>query len=170
MFALLPHLAGVTLLPNSRSVAIAAPPPRRTASARLSLQDEQTESIKACAIATVSGSLAAVPAFVVSEAANSAAEWQFSVGMLAPELALFGAVYRCTVRSDESMPLRQGVVGAFALCRAFASVQFSSTFSPDYMATSLFVTAGEGAFAFGCAAAAIEFVFALPPGSSALVG
>jgi len=72
--------------------------------------------------------------------------------MLVPELVLFGAVYRCTVRMDDSSPLKQGAVGAFALCRAFASISTAAELFPKLL-TSL----GEGFIAFSLAAAAIEY-------------
>ena len=91
------------------------------ASVRLNLEREKEESAKACAIAAISGDLASLPSFALDKTITTPAEWQYHLGMLAPELALFGAVYRCTVRYDDNDALKQGAVGAFAMCRALAS-------------------------------------------------
>lgn len=99
------------------------------------LEEERVESAKACAIAAVSGFFASIPALSVSHQitkfAMSPVQWQFTEGMYLVELALFGACYRTIVRSDDNGPLRQGAVGAFALCRALASLPVSSTWTPQ---------------------------------------
>jgi len=123
---------------------------------------QRKESAKVCAIAVVSGCLASVPAMGASHAINeivvSSDQWVFSLGMLAVELALFGAVYRCTVRGDDNSMLRDGAVGAFALCRALASLTVSSVWTTE-LTVQLLTTFGEGIVAFGCAMRAIEFAW-----------
>jgi len=157
--------AAIAFLPTSPTVAYstsaAAFTPltaQRSASVKLNIAEERLQSIKACTIAAASGTLASVPVFGVDKGIHTTTDLLFSVGMLAPELALFGAVYRCTVRSDYNDPLKMGAVGAFAICRALASLPISGKWTPE-LTNQLFVSLGEGAVAFGIAAAAIEFAW-----------
>lgn len=145
---------------------------RSPASVRLSLDEERIESGKACVIASISGTFASAPvkasALLATNAltkATALAEWEFSVGTLAVELALFGVVYRCVVRNDDNDMLRQGAVGAFALCRALSSMQVSTSSNPDVWLHDVSTMArfgiyfGESALAFGLAAWALEFAW-----------
>ena len=122
------------------------------------LSQEKIEAAKACGISAAWGVLAAVPFIAFNEAVDTLAEWQFSIGMYAAELALFGAVYRCVVRSDDNAMLRQGAVGAAALCRAFAAVPLSAKWT-SVMTMQLFSSSMEGAVVFGCAAAGLEYAW-----------
>ena len=152
LFALLPATAPST---SPTIYACVRTPQLRAPAVRASLADERIESLKASTMAAISGSIVAVPTLSLSNTLASVPEWEYAIGMLAAQLALFGAVYRCTVRCDDNKMLRQGAVGAAALCRALASLPLSSTWTPD-LSSQLFGHFGEGLVVFGFAAAAIE--------------
>lgn len=160
-------MAASALMPSP--TPLLAPAAQRSAavSMRLSLEEERIESVKAVGIAAVSGSLLAAPVkasvLLASSlksgapiAASAFTQWEFTTLMLAFELALFGAVYRCIVRSDDNDLLKQGAVGAFALVRALSATQFSSISDVWLQIITHF---GEASLAFGGAAAALEYAF-----------
>jgi len=132
---------------------------------------EKEESIKTCAFAAISGTVASAPvkasALLASNAfakATTVGQWEFSTCVLAVQLALFGLVYRAAVRSDDNDNQKQGCIGAFALFRALSATQVSATWNPSsffdpHMWLTLGVYMGESAIAFGCAAAAIEMAW-----------
>ena len=122
------------------------------------LSEQKIESAKACGIAAVAGTFAAIPAMTVGHHLAGAGQWQFALGMMAAELVLFGAVYRCTVRSDDNKRLREGVVGAFSLVRTFAMLPISAHWTPD-LSGKIFSYGFEGMFIFGCAALALEYAW-----------
>jgi len=93
------------------------------------------------------------------EKAGKLAEWEFHTGIFAFELALFGVVYRCVVREDDNDMLKQGAVGAAALCRALSCTHWTYGTAPTKMWLELGVYFGEGVLAFGCAAAALEWAW-----------
>jgi len=148
--------------------------PRSTISVQLNLAEERVESVKAGVIAAFSGSLAEVPVKASALLASSSigtgavkasafanfftAQWEFNTYALAVQLALFGVVYRCIVRSDDNVMLTQGAVGAFAMCHALSATQVTSMWS-----TSMWVQLGtyfsESVIAFGVAAATLEFAW-----------
>lgn len=155
------------------SAPVLAPASRRPAAAlaRLSLEPapwpERVQSAKAAGIAAVSGSVASAPvkasALLASNALSKGKEsvslmneWVFCTVELGVELALFGAVYRCIVRSDDNDMLKQGAIGAFALCRALASTQILKDTNTWMQIGTYF---GESALAFSAAAAALEFAW-----------
>jgi len=138
----------------------------RPATVRLSLAEERIQSVKAFGIAGVMGTLGSVPmrfselmSTKALEKAGKLAEWQFHTGIFAFELALFGVVYRCVVRDDDNDMLKQGAVGAAALCRALSSTQWTYNTPPTKMWLELGVYFGEGVLAFGIAAAALEWAW-----------
>ena len=154
---LLPSTAPL-LVPTARCTA-------RTAPLTLSLRDERTESGKVCAISAIAGSLASAPVKLSTLYASNAfvksstlGQWEFSITVLAVQLALFGVVYRAAVRCDDNDNLKQGAVGAAALCRALSALPVSNSWTPETW-LQLGVFFGEGALAFGCAATAIEFAW-----------
>jgi len=156
--ALLPSPTLPVLTPVARPLA--------AASVQLNLAEERIESVKAFGIAGIMGTLASAPVraseLLASNAfakAGTLAEWQFTTGVFAVELALFGVVYRCIVRDDDNDMLKQGAVGAAALCRALSSSHWVSSMSASKMWLELAVFFGEGVLAFGCAAAALEFAW-----------
>ena len=142
--------------------------PRLHASPQCALAEERTESAKAGAIAAVSGSLCSVPAALVASNAFTP-QWEFSTDMLVVQLLLFGVVYRYAVRSDDNEQLKQGAVGAFAVCRALSSIQVGTQCSAiplncgaplGYFDWDMILQGsayfGESALAFGGAAFALE--------------
>ena len=156
--ALLPTSTAPLLVPTARFTA-------RTAPLSLSLRDERKESGKVCAISAITGSLAAAPVKLSTLYASNAfvkgstlGQWEFSITVLILQLALFGVVYRAAVRCDDNDNLKQGAVGAAALCRALSSLPVSNSWTPETW-LQLGVFFGEGALAFGCAATAIEFAW-----------
>jgi len=156
--ALLPSPTLPMLTPVARPLA--------ASSVQLNLAEERIESVKACGIAGLMGTLASAPVraseLLASNAfakAGTLAEWQFTTGVFAVELALFGVVYRCIVRDDDNDMLKQGAVGAAALCRALSSSHWVASMPASKMWLELAVYFGEGVLAFGCAAAALEFAW-----------
>jgi hypothetical protein len=147
-----PPLAAPSLLRAVPAVQRSAPD-----AVRLQLQREQFESAKVCGISAFFGSLASVPIFSADSSISSSVDWEFAIGMLAPELALFGAIYRCTVRCDDNNALRQGAIGGFALFRAFAMMDFPNSAADLW--PQLMISFGEGVFIFGCASQAIEWAW-----------
>ena len=76
------------------------------------------------------------------------------------QLALFGVVYRCAVRCDDSSPLRQGAVAAAALCNALSTLPLATKdLWTDKTMLSFFVHFGEDVIAFGFAARALEWAW-----------
>lgn len=124
------------------------------------LEEEREESVKAAGIAVVAGGLMALPGKMTSLLAAHAttAQWEFSTIALAIQLALFGIVYRCTVRSDDNEYLKQGAVGAAALCRALLTTHVDKKLGPD-MWLQIGACFGESILAFGGAAAMLEFAW-----------
>uniref|UniRef100_A0A7S3FIC3 Uncharacterized protein n=1 Tax=Haptolina ericina TaxID=156174 RepID=A0A7S3FIC3_9EUKA len=120
------------------------------------------ENGKAGVIAALSGSLATAPvkASVLLASSNTkiTPQWEYSVYAFAAQLAIFGVMYRYAVRSDDDDTLKQVIFIAFALFRAFSSMQVSRIWTPD-MWMKLGASFGESALAFGVAAATLEFVW-----------
>ena len=139
---------------------------RRVTTVRLSLSHERIESVKACAIAACSGTVASAPIKLSMLSASKL--WGVSSGVLAVQLALFGVVYRCAVRCDDSSALRQGAVAAAALCRALSTLPLSmKDMMKDETLLQFLAHFGENAIAFGFAARACvsrsRSLFDLPP-------
>lgn len=130
-------------------------------------EDEIIESVKVSFITSVAGTFASLPVKASERATELArgkisaaleAQWTFNVFAWAIELALFGVVYRCIVRNDDNTMLRQGAVGAAALCRALSITQVRQMWSSE-----MWIQVGanflESAFVFGMAAWALETAF-----------
>ena len=136
--------------------------------------EDRIESAKAGAIAAVSGSLAAAPVGLLLPSGVGSAQWELDSDGLAISLALFGLVYRYATREDkENAMLKQGVVGAFAIPRAVATVHTSEACVPlplvcgpplgylDWDMLRQLATQGVySATAYGLAALAIESAMA----------
>ena len=127
------------------------------------LQEERTESVKAFIVASVTGSLVAAPVklSMLLAQGNSLDQWEYSTLALAIMLGLFGVVYRCTVRVDDNDMLKQGCVGAFALCRALALTNVKHMGSPE-MWLSIGTYFGESVLAFGGACYALGEAYRAP--------
>jgi len=162
-------IAASAFMPSPQlSVRTPVSPRSAAASVRLNIGEERVESVKACAIAAISGTFWSAPVkaseFVAAKGAAGkatallVAQWQYSFISLAVQLALFGAVYRCAVRNDNNDMLKQGAVGAFALCRSCAATQVLSLSGPDTW-LQLGTYFGESILAFGGAAAALEYAW-----------
>ena len=174
LLPLLPlSLVTSTFLPSS-SPALMVPAARRSATASVRLQtggdrrvfeEERIESIKAGVCSATAGSVASAPVKMSGllsskgmTVANALSQWQFSTGALGIELFLFGVIYRCTVRNDDNVMLKQGCIGGFALIRALASMQVTKLWTPE-MWLQLGIYFGESFIAFAFAAAALEFAW-----------
>lgn len=126
--------------------------------------EERSESVKAGGIASLTGTMASAPVkasavlATLPVKATALASWQISTCVFAVQLFLFGIVYRCTVRCDDNDALRQGAVGAAALCRALGLMQTNNAWTGDRW-LQLGLSFGESALAFGVAAAALEFAW-----------
>jgi hypothetical protein len=103
-------------------VTVAGKIGRRSAPPRCALAEERAESGKAAVIAALSGSACAAPAALLASTAFTP-QWEFATDTLVVQCLLFGVVYRYAVRSDDSEQLKQGAVGAFAVCRTLNCVQ-----------------------------------------------
>ena len=145
MLPILPlSLVSSALVPSTSSPLL-TPAAQRSATASISLQYryragddrvleyERFESVKAAVCSATSGTIASAPVklstLVSSKALESApalAQWQWSIGSMGMELALFGIVYRCTVRNDDNYMLKQGAVGAFALIHWSDALRFAA--------------------------------------------
>lgn len=104
---------------------------------RASLAEERVESGKVAVAAAIGGSVFMAPVAVLLAVTTEdlhrlrllvspdafTPQWEFAHDTLAVMLALFGVVYRYSVRSDGNPMLKQGVIGAFALTRALSAVQ-----------------------------------------------
>lgn len=98
----------------------------------------------------------------------SVAQWEFDVDALAAACALFAVTYRYVVRDDANAMLRQGVIGAFAIACATASVRVSDTCiaaSLRALPDAAVLGQGLGALAvgdvaLGAAGAAMDYVLA----------
>ena len=116
--------------------------------------EERSESVKAGGIASLTGTMASAPVkasavlATLPVKATALASWQISTCVFAVQLFLFGIVYRCTVRCDDNDALRQGAVGAAALCRALGLMQTNNAWTGD-MWLQLGLSFGESALAFG---------------------
>ena len=151
-------------VPNAPPLRPSAGRRSATGSVRLYIDLQKTEAVKACAISTLAGGLASIPLSPLALSLTDQVEYisskyvGFEVGLLLAQLGLFGAVYRCTVRSDDNSMLREGAVGAFALCRAIASLP-PSDYWDSSLTKQLVVYFGEGWLVFGFAAVALEYAF-----------
>ena len=85
---------------------------------------ERIESAKAAVVGGLAASVAASPAEFLTHT-NNIAQFEFDVDQISIMGALFGLVFRYAVRRDNNPQLRQGVVGAFAITRAVATVRVS---------------------------------------------
>ncbi|EKX55238.1 hypothetical protein GUITHDRAFT_131487 [Guillardia theta CCMP2712] len=100
------------------------------------------------------------------------AQWELAHDGLAFMLALFGLVYRYAIRGDGNPQLKQGVLGAFVITRAWSMLQASDSCSAlplscgaplSYFNWEMILqgsgAAVESVLAFGAAAVAMEFGF-----------
>jgi len=92
---------------------------------------EKIESVKSAVFSAIGGSIAVVPfAIFKGLSMHFNAEWEFSYdSLLILTSPLFGIVYRYCVRRDNNPQLKQGVIGAFAITRALATIDVPSTCS-----------------------------------------
>ena len=141
----------------------------------------RVESVKAAALAALTGSLVAAPVTFFLPAllpdvpfpAPLSPQWEFCTDTLAASLALFGLVFRYTAREDGTLQLKGGVVGAFVSLRSLASVTVSPACTPiplvcgppliyaDWAMLGAFLaTALPAGVAFGSAALALEAAWA----------
>lgn len=123
------------------------------------LDYEKMESAKASGIAALGGSLASVPvkasALLVSHGFTG--QWEFNNVALAIQLALFGAIYRCVIRSDDNDMARQGCVGGFALLHALSATTVSKGGADVFLKVGTLF--GESCLAYWGAAWALEYAF-----------
>lgn len=140
---------------------------------------DRIESGKCAALSLIGGSLLPLPislsfGYFVD---HFSPQWEFSNDLLAVSLLLFGLVYRYATRDSaaggtgDPQQIRNGVIAAFALTRAFAAVDV-----PVELCTSLPLDCGppfhyftitmvlqgltiliESAVAYGASAATIDF-------------
>jgi hypothetical protein len=103
-----------------------------------------------------SGTLAIIPFALVKGAfAHYDADWEFNVdALLILTAPLFGITYRYAIRRDNNPNLKQGVVGAFVITRALATIQVPNSCSsiplncgpPFYLFTNGMLLTGLGNF------------------------
>ena len=132
---------------------------------------KRAESGKAAVAATIAGNLGGLPATML-DPSRFTPQWELQADGLAIMLLLFGVVYRYAVRTDENPMLKQGVVGAFVITRAWALLDAPDTcsaiplncgaplgyFSWEMIAAGLLATA-QTATACTAAAFSLEICF-----------
>lgn len=86
---------------------------------------EKIESVKSAVFAAVGGTVAVIPFAIIRGALlHYNAEWEFNYyGLLILTAPLFGITYRYAIRRDNNPNLKQGVIGAFVITRAVATVK-----------------------------------------------
>ena len=89
------------------------------------------ESLKCVVVGAVAGGLSLTPAALIrdtllTEQANSIAQWEFDTDTGSLQAALFAIVYRYCIREDTNPQLKDGVTGAFVLTRTLARLQVPS--------------------------------------------
>lgn len=128
------------------------------------LGDERAESVKACAITGIVGTTVASPLVVNFLAKGGSAPLQFAFLFVA--CSLFGAVYRCAARSDNSFALQWGAVAAFTIIRALATLPPGMNHWTPVIQSDFLGQLWIGAAAFGHAAwayeSAVDSGFAFP--------
>lgn len=105
---------------------------------------ERIESVKSAVFSAIGGSIAVIP-FVIFKgiSLNFNAEWEFSYdSLLILTSPLFGIVFRYCVRRDNNPQLKQGVIGAFAITRALATI------APPATCTSIPLNCGPPFYLF----------------------
>ena len=135
---------------------------------------EKFESVKAAVFSAVGGSLAVIPyALIKGALLHFNSEWEFNVdGLLILTAPLFGITYRYAIRRDNNPNLKQGVIGAFVITRAVASVKVSDICTsiplncgpPFYLFTGEMLGTGlehffEAGLCFGGSAYLMETLF-----------
>ena len=135
---------------------------------------EKIESVKAAVFAAVGGSLAVIPYAILKGAfLHFNADWEFNCdGLLILTAPLFGITYRYAIRRDNNPNLKQGVIGAFVITRAVASLRVSDICTsiplncgaPFYLFTGEMLATGlehffEAGLCFGGAAYLMETLF-----------
>jgi hypothetical protein len=135
---------------------------------------EKLESVKAAVFSAVGGSLAVIPYAVIKGALmHFNSEWEFNIdGLLILTAPLFGITYRYAIRRDNNPNLKQGVIGAFVITRAVATVKVSDICTsiplncgpPFYLFTGDMLGTGlehffEAGLCFGGAAYLMETLF-----------
>lgn len=135
---------------------------------------EKIESVKSAIFAAIGGSIAILP-FALTRGAllHFNADWEFNYdGLLILTAPLFGITYRYAIRRDNNPNLKQGVIGAFVITRAVATVKVVDICSsiplncgpPFYLFTDQMligglINFGEAAICFGGAAYFMETLF-----------
>jgi hypothetical protein len=135
---------------------------------------EKLESVKAAVFSAVGGSLAVIPYAIIKGALmHFNSEWEFNIdGLLILTAPLFGITYRYAIRRDNNPNLKQGVIGAFVITRAVATVKVSDICTsiplncgpPFYLFTGDMLGTGlehffEAGLCFGGAAYLMETLF-----------
>ena len=83
------------------------------------LAAKRAESGKAAFASLIAGNIGALPVTLL-DPSRFTPQWELQTDGLALMLFLFGVVYRYAVRTDDNPMLKQGVVGAFVVTRAWA--------------------------------------------------
>ena len=135
---------------------------------------EKIESVKSAVFAAVGGTIAVVPFALLRGAfMHYNADWEFNYdGLLILTAPLFGITYRYAIRRDNNPNLKQGVIGAFVITRAVATVKVADICSsiplncgpPFYLFTDQMLLTGllnfaEAGLCFGGAAYLMETLF-----------
>jgi hypothetical protein len=135
---------------------------------------EKIESVKAAVFSAIGGSLAVIPYAILKGAVlHFNADWEFNCdGLLILTAPLFGITYRYAIRRDNNPNLKQGVIGAFVITRAVASLKVADICTsiplncgpPFYLFTADMLATGlehffEAGLCFGGAAYLMETLF-----------
>lgn len=153
-----PSTAPLALSPAARRSAVSSVQLRLSPS---TFEEERGEAVKAGAISAFYGCLLAAP-MRMSELIAKDASWNtfgYNALSLAVQTALFGIVYRSCVRSDDNDQLKQGMIGAAALCRALCTMTIANKASAGEIWLQLGAHFGESIIVFGGAATALEWAW-----------
>jgi len=146
---------------SKMALPLLAPAAARSSAASVRMyipREERIQSAKAGAVAALSGSLPPalfVLSTLISYKTFTLSTWALSSGLLAVELFFFGLLYRLAIREDDNDELKQTVVVAFALFRAFGATQVGSKDTLLQVAANF----GESLLAFSFAAFALDYVW-----------
>jgi len=154
--------------PSSAPVPLPLVPARRSALSSVQLrlspstfEEERGEAVKAAGISALYGSMLAAPMRMSELLAGDAAmnAFGYNAFSLGVQTALFGIMYRTCVRSDDNDQLKQGAIGAAALCRALCTMVIANKASAGEIWLQLGAHFGESIIVFGGAATALEWAW-----------
>ena len=153
-----PSSAPHPLSPSSRRSSLASVQLRLSPS---TFEEQRSEAVKAAGISALTGSMLAAPMRMSELIAGNAVGSAFGYNILSLgiQTALFGIIYRTCARSDDNDLLKQGAIGAAAICRALCTTVIPNKVSSGEIWLQLGAHIGESVIVFGGAATALEWAW-----------